>query len=53
MNKMEREDIEFFAKILIIAIFLVIVFAGFYIYYLLTFVPPEEIVININQLNLE
>lgn len=50
---MEQEDLKLLIWILIIFTLLVTAFAFYYIYYTLTFVPPEEIVINISQLNLE
>ena len=51
--KMERDDLKLFAMILIFLIFIVVSFGAYYVYYFLTFVPPEEIVINLSQLNLE
>jgi len=51
--KMEEKDLRLLIWIIVILTFSVTAFAIYYIYYILTFVPPEEIVINISQLNLE
>ncbi len=50
---MEEKDLRLFIWILVIFTLLVTAFAVYYMYWVLTFVPPEEIVINISQLNLE
>lgn len=50
---MKQEDLKLFIWILITVTFLVSIFAIGYFIYVITFVPPEEIFINLTELNLE
>lgn len=46
---MNEKDLRLLIWILVVFTFLVTAFAIYYIYYTLTFVPPEEIMINVSQ----
>ncbi len=50
---MNQKDWKLFIWILIAVTFLVSIFAIGYFIYVITFVPPEEIVINFTEFNLE
>ncbi len=47
--KLTQEEIKLIAWILTGATIVVSLFALYYVIYALTFVPPEEVVINITQ----
>ncbi len=48
---MKQEDWKLFVWILITITLLVTAFAFWYFYWAITYTPPEEIVINLTELN--